>query len=206
MSTHKTTKKNESKRSTSKNKRHQKLRQLLIQVGLGALSVLFLLASFGDVRTYQGLQEALGSNRRLLIKTKEEEEQLELTKRNLTNPDYLEFVARGRYYASRPGEQVFVFPQLAQEYSQANDDFYDDELLREEEANKKQSLQQATQPSSQTPQNSQSQDSQQEPPIESTETPSLEQDSSIEASIDEPAPEESVINIEGSLDPTDPAA
>lgn len=155
MSTRKSSKKNESKKS--KNKQNQRLQQLFVQLGLGALSVILLLAAFNDVRTYQGLRESLGANRRLLAKTKEEEEQLELTKRNLTNPDYLEFVARGRYYASRPGEQVFVFPQLAQEYSQADDDFYDDELLREEEANKKQSLQEATKPStpSQNPEDSQ---------------------------------------------------
>ncbi len=140
----KTTKKKTHQKGSPK-KASEKIKTLVIQAGLIALSFFLAFSVLNEVRTYQNLKASISDNRRLLAKTKEEEEQLELTKRNLTNPDYLEFVARGRYYASRPGEQVFVFPDLAQEYSQADDEFYDDEILREEEANKKQSLQQAAQ-------------------------------------------------------------
>ena len=140
----KTTKKRTSQSDPIK-KPNEKIRTLFIQIGLIVVAFFLAFSAINDVRTYQNLKESISDNRRLLAKTKEEEEQLELTKRNLTNPDYLEFVARGRYYASRPGEQVFVFPELAQEYSQADDEFYDDEILREEEASKNQSLQQAAQ-------------------------------------------------------------
>ncbi len=140
----KTTKKRTSQPDLPK-KTNEKMRTLFIQIGLIVVAFLLAFSALNDVRTYHNLKESISDNRRLLAKTKEEEEQLELTKRNLTNPDYLEFVARGRYYASRPGEQVFVFPELAQEYSQADDEFYDDEILREEEASKNQSLQQAAQ-------------------------------------------------------------
>lgn len=139
------TKKKTTKSTTSKKKQNETVRNIFIQAVLIIVCILLAFFVVNDIRTYQNLQESISDNRRLLAKTKEEEQQLELTKRNLTNPDYLEFVARGRYYASRPGEQVFVFPDLAKEYSQADDEFYDDEILREEEASKNQSLQQAAQ-------------------------------------------------------------
>ena len=31
-------------------------------------------------------------------------------KTNLTNPDYVEYIARGKYLVTKEGEQVFKFP------------------------------------------------------------------------------------------------
>lgn len=36
--------------------------------------------------------------------------ELEKTKQNLTNPDYVEYIARGKYLVTKEGEQVFKFP------------------------------------------------------------------------------------------------
>ena len=32
------------------------------------------------------------------------------SKQNLTNPDYVEYIARGKYLVTKEGEQVFKFP------------------------------------------------------------------------------------------------
>ena len=35
---------------------------------------------------------------------------MEKAKQNLTNPDYVEYIARGKYLVTKEGEQVFKFP------------------------------------------------------------------------------------------------
>lgn len=37
-------------------------------------------------------------------------QELEKAKQNLTNPDYVEYIARGKYLVTKEGEQVFKFP------------------------------------------------------------------------------------------------
>lgn len=76
------------------------------------VSGMFVLGAANEVITYFKLKSEVSANSELLDKTRQEQEQLENTKKNLTNPDYLEFVARGKYHVSRSGEQVFVFPSL----------------------------------------------------------------------------------------------
>lgn len=71
-----------------------------------------LIAAANDVTTYFRLQNEIKANEVLLEQTTQTQEELETTRRNLTNPDYLEFVARGKFHVSRYGEQVFVFPEL----------------------------------------------------------------------------------------------
>lgn len=52
----------------------------------------------------------------IVQKEKEEKElsskkkELEKAKQNLTNPDYVEYIARGKYLVTKEGEQVFKFP------------------------------------------------------------------------------------------------
>lgn len=73
----------------------------------------FMLAEIGrDVVTYFNLQAEMRSSERMLEETTAQKEQLEQTKKNLTNPDYLEKVARGKYHYSKNGEQIFVFPKV----------------------------------------------------------------------------------------------
>ena len=58
---------------------------------------------FGGVKQLMMTQDLKAS-----IKQKKEE--LEKTKQNLTNPDYVEYIARGKYLVTKEGEQVFKFP------------------------------------------------------------------------------------------------
>ena len=43
---------------------------------------------------------------------------LEETKQKLTNPDYIEYIARGKYLVTKEGEQVFKFPSSEDEESE----------------------------------------------------------------------------------------
>lgn len=73
----------------------------------------FLMLFVQDIQTYQNLQTQIRANSVLLNEAKAQQEELETQKKNLTNPDYLEFLARGKYHVTREGEQVFVFPKLS---------------------------------------------------------------------------------------------
>lgn len=42
-------------------------------------------------------------------------EQSETARENLDNPDYVEYIARGRYLVTKEGEQVFKFPSLQED-------------------------------------------------------------------------------------------
>lgn len=68
-----------------------------------------------ECKTYFDLKTEVLANQELRQETLELQQTLENEKKNLTNPDYLEFVARGKYHVSRDGEQVFVFPSLSQD-------------------------------------------------------------------------------------------
>ncbi len=68
---------------------------------------------FGGVKQLMMTQDLKASieqkkeeKKNLNLKKKE----LEKTKQNLTNPDYVEYIARGKYLVTKEGEQVFKFP------------------------------------------------------------------------------------------------
>lgn len=79
--------------------------------------IIMLVASafliFGGVKQLMMTQDLKAS-----IEQKKEEKknlnskkkELEKTKQNLTNPDYVEYIARGKYLVTKEGEQVFKFP------------------------------------------------------------------------------------------------
>ncbi len=89
------------------------LRIPLLLVMLVASGWLVMLG-ISDIQTYWTLSSEVKANTELLEATRAQQEKLEATKKNLTNPDYLEFVARGKYHVLREGEQVFVFPSLSE--------------------------------------------------------------------------------------------
>ena len=45
-----------------------------------------------------------------IVQKEKEKKELEKAKQNLTNPDYVEYIARGKYLVTKEGEQVFKFP------------------------------------------------------------------------------------------------
>ncbi len=98
-----------------KRKKRKQTRSIYIYVPMTLISGFFLFQSAQEVQTYFSLRTAVQENAVKLEQAAEEQTQLEDQRRNLTNPDYLEFVARGKYHVSRQGEQVFVFPSLDEE-------------------------------------------------------------------------------------------
>ena len=57
-------------------------------------------------------------NKKKTQELEEEKSDLEETKQKLTNPDYIEYIARGKYLVTKEGEQVFKFPSSEDEESE----------------------------------------------------------------------------------------
>lgn len=81
-----------------------------LSIGMLVISGFLFASITKDTLLYMDLKVKNEENTRILQEKLEYKEELETTKKNLTNPDYLEYIARGRYYASSDDGQVFVFP------------------------------------------------------------------------------------------------
>ena len=63
-----------------------------------------------DLKTTLDLKTSISENSILSQELADEVSELEQTKTNLTNPDYMKYYARGEYMVTKEGEQVFKFP------------------------------------------------------------------------------------------------
>lgn len=101
--------------STRRKKKIKRSLQGFFYIVIIGLTGFFFWSAFTDISNYFQLTMQIQANTALQEETAAQKEELEQTKKNLTNPDYLEFVARGKYHVSKSGEQVFVFPTLDDE-------------------------------------------------------------------------------------------
>lgn len=77
-----------------------------------ACSLFFLMMIYNDVNTTVELKNQIEENETLKDEVLAEEKNLQKQKEKLTNPDYIEYLARGKYLITKYGEQVFKFPSV----------------------------------------------------------------------------------------------
>lgn len=63
-----------------------------------------------DLKTTAELKLSIEENKKKSKELSKTQDELESTKEKLTNPDYIEYIARGKYLVTKEGEQVFKFP------------------------------------------------------------------------------------------------
>ena len=95
----------------------QKRKTRISFIRISACLILLIASAF---LVYNGAKE-LKTTADIRISIQEDEEEsaaldekkaeLETTKENLTNPDYVEYIARGKYLVTKDGEQVFKFSE-----------------------------------------------------------------------------------------------
>lgn len=80
------------------------------------LCLLILFVSFGfiysgvhELKTMADIKMSIRHDKAESKALDEKKEELEETKNNLTNPDYIEYISRGKYLVTKDGEQVFKF-------------------------------------------------------------------------------------------------
>ena len=108
-------------RRKSKKRRFAARWRGFIYIGLIAFSVFCSVLMANDIGTWLHINQEVHANEKLLDELTSQQSELETTRKNLTNPDYLEMIARGKYHVSKNGEQVFVFPQLGEEEEDQSD-------------------------------------------------------------------------------------
>ena len=62
-----------------------------------------------EIKTTMDIRMSIEENKKESVALDERKQELENTKENLTNPDYIEYLARGKYLVTKDGEQVFKF-------------------------------------------------------------------------------------------------
>lgn len=87
----------------------------MISLGLLAGGAAFLWAGFGDVQNMLDIRAELARDHEKAAELDKRQQELEQVKENLDNPDYIEYIARGKYLVSKEGEQVFKFPSIGAE-------------------------------------------------------------------------------------------
>lgn len=67
------------------------------------------------IKNDRGLENSIEQSNTKLKELKAKQTDLEKKKKNLLDPDYIEYIARGKYLVTKEGEQVFKFPSTKQE-------------------------------------------------------------------------------------------
>lgn len=74
------------------------------------LSGVLIFQGFQQLTMMQDLKASISKKEQEKKALTSKKKELEKTKQNLTNPDYVEYIARGKYLVTKEGEQVFKFP------------------------------------------------------------------------------------------------
>lgn len=96
----------------TKKKRQKSLVKSIGLVAMLFCSGFFLYALAQDVSTCFSLKNSIQENQARADELAGQKKELETRKNNLTNPDYAEFLARGKYLVTKEGEQIFKFPAI----------------------------------------------------------------------------------------------
>lgn len=95
-----------------KSRKRQLGRDLLFCVACLVASAALLWGGWQDVQNMLEIRQSIEDNEEKAAQLEQRQDDLETTRENLDNPDYIEYIARGRYLVTKEGEQVFIFPTL----------------------------------------------------------------------------------------------
>ncbi len=73
------------------------------------ISGVLIYSGLKEVKTTADIRNTIQNDVEESAALDEKKEELETKKDNLTNPDYIEYLARGKYLVTKDGEQVFKF-------------------------------------------------------------------------------------------------
>ncbi|MGN1275827.1 MAG: septum formation initiator family protein [Floccifex sp.] len=90
-------------------KRNNRFKKLVVYSALLFASVYMFWCGFKELETTAQIRLSMENNKKESQALDERKEELEETKNNLENPDYIEYLARGKYLVTKDGEQVFKF-------------------------------------------------------------------------------------------------
>ena len=97
------------------NSSKKKTKRLVVCVCMLFVSTFLILQGSKVIYTTLSMKKSVKENEEKSLELDKKKEKLEEEKKNLSNPDYIEYIARGKYLVTKQGEQVFKFPSLEAE-------------------------------------------------------------------------------------------
>lgn len=92
-----------------KGKKNKYIKSIVLILLIG----FFLGSGIKEVKTTLDLKSSIAQSNSKLKELKAKKTELEKKKKNLQDPDYIEYIARGKYLVTKEGEQVFKFPSAS---------------------------------------------------------------------------------------------
>ena len=87
--------------------KRKKVQHFFVYIAMLVMSGFLIMGGLRQLSMTHELKSSIVQKEKELSSKKKE---LEKAKQNLTNPDYVEYIARGKYLVTKEGEQVFKFP------------------------------------------------------------------------------------------------
>lgn len=90
--------------------KRKKIQHFFVYLVMLAMSGVLIFGGLQQLTMMQDLKASISKKEQEKKALTSKKKELEKTKQNLTNPDYVEYIARGKYLVTKEGEQVFKFP------------------------------------------------------------------------------------------------
>lgn len=93
----------------SRKKRRKRMSRMVALV-LVVCGTLMIISGLSELKTMVDIHQSISQTQKKQSTLKSKKKELEKQKKNLSDPEYIEYIARGKYLVTKDGEQVFKFP------------------------------------------------------------------------------------------------
>lgn len=90
--------------------RRKKIQHVFVYFVMLGMSAFLIMGGMRQLVMTHELRTSINQKQKEKKALSSKKKELEKAKQNLTNPDYVKYIARGKYLVTKEGEQVFKFP------------------------------------------------------------------------------------------------
>lgn len=90
--------------------KRKKVQHFFVYIAMLVMSGFLIMGGLQQLSMTHELKSSIVQKEKEKKELSSKKQELEKAKQNLTNPDYVEYIARGKYLVTKEGEQVFKFP------------------------------------------------------------------------------------------------
>ena len=90
--------------------KRKKVQHFFVYIAMLVMSGFLIMGGLRQLSMTHELKSSINQKQKEKKALSSKKKELEKAKQNLTNPDYVEYIARGKYLVTKEGEQVFKFP------------------------------------------------------------------------------------------------
>lgn len=90
--------------------KRKKVQHFFVYIAMLVMSGFLIMGGLQQLSMTHELKSSIVQKEKEKKELSSKKKELAKAKQNLTNPDYVEYIARGKYLVTKEGEQVFKFP------------------------------------------------------------------------------------------------